>query len=972
MRLISLIGVGSVGRAFVEHSLSHNLRQIRYCVIDGNIKGQGRCIVAHQIRASDKEIDDRKDTLRAKLSQAVSGSEICILVAALGERRAGEIAGLAAEVAAEAGCITMVIGFHPFEFSGKRARNKAANAYRNLRRHCDYFFPFPLERLKMLHNGNVPFIEAIEALFRNFDRLIQQVLLAGGGWSFDRRVARGLPCVFATTRLIDIGQNGFHFSSTSNSLLNDALLMREFWSKAELVEVSVFSKNEATLLQVDEIVSDIAETCGVLPDLRVKTLTVPSADTTTYVEILSFGKLPNGFMKLLCAGGDNLGNLQSADVTAARFSSDIRQLSDQYQASAIKRETTVESPGPSGQGVVVAKIVGENRVSVSPLYQNGQSSAAHRDPSTKATLKDQLTRVMLAESNVSGGTPVALPETDLFATLPNNADDVVGVRLSGSRLDNQPIPNSDDSGTPDLEPDAVFAPGSFLAELDALASRTELCFRAWLGVLHLIPKLLREQGFFVLAKSTIGGFVSGLVKLPGTLRRTGWRSSLFVIGLLATPIFASELLLATLASISHSVAARYVDDRWQVLDDFKGLDQARIAEAGASASLTNTPFDELGLASGSFHARAAHLDQLAVKSNFFSLPALDGNKPPFDYVDADDSRMRSRLANLMKQLEGNSDSTAVTLLALGFNADTPERLSALSGMSLADAAKDLDALFRESQGYNAETDDLVAGCGTALRTLRQRLNAKRAAPDVVAIPERHYILYQALTSPGNCTKRKGFYASVLDQMEAFTYVGIHRSIAVAQNQNTVPKAVYVVTMPRSLHKQLAQLERNSPQTPIDIYAAGMRAFYLLEFDQARKWFQKLSGAEDPVIASVGSYLAARASYWNARFLSGLYRPDQFKPWRHFSSDTSDGGEANRELSIIPPRCAFSQGDSNSICVRAIYTLPAGSDVEAYADAPTIAKARKALSQTPAISPGILEAYAKPVQLSTDVMKGEIR
>ena len=970
MRLISLLGVGNVGRAFVEHSLSNNLRQLRYCVVDGSLKGQGHSIVAHRIRASDKDLEYRKDVLRAKLNQAVSGSEICILVVALGEGRAGEIASLAAEAASEAGCITMVIGFHPFEFSGKRARNKAVNAYRNLRRHCDYFFPFPLERLKALHNGNAPFTEAIEALFRNYDRLVQQVLLTSGGWSFNKRVARGLSCMFATTRLIEIEQNDFYSSVSSESLVNDTLLLREFLAQAERVEVTVYSKNEPTLIQVDEVVVEIADTCGPLTDLSIKTLTVPSADNT-YAEILSFGKLPNGFMKAICTRADVPVNTQSAHVTAPRFSADIQQLSDQYQTSAIKTEPDVGSLVSSRAGISLAKAAGENSVSVSSPDSGKPAEAAHLNPWKNAALIDQLARAVIVDSSRLPGTPVAVPELDSSVSWATSADSVVGERSSGSTTDSQPAPKSNDIGSlPELE--TVFAPGSLLAELDNLASKVELWFRAWLGDLYLIPGIMREQGVAVCAKKMVSGVIACVAGAFGVLRRARWRPSLFSLALLATPVFASELLLATLASISHTVAARNLDDRWQVLDDFKGLDKARIEEAGASASLTDTPFGELGLASGSFQARAVHLDQLAVESNFFNLPALDGNEPPFDYVDADDSRMRSRLANLMKQLEGSSDSTAVTLLALGFNADTPEKLSSLSGMSLVDAAKDLDALFRESQDYNAEIDDLVAGCGTALRTLRQRLDAKRVAPDIVTIPERHYILYQALTSSGSCANRTSLYHSVLEQMEAFTDVGIHRSTAVTLDQNAAPKAVYIVTMPRSLHEQLAQLERKVPQTHLDFYAKGMRAFYLLEFDQARQSFEKLGSAQDPVIASIGSYLAARASYWNARFLSGLYRPDQFKPWRHFSSDTSAIDGPDRELSVIPPRCAFSQGDSEAICVRAVYTLPAGSDVEAYADASTIAKARKALIQMPAISPELLEAYAKPEQWSDNAKAGEIR
>lgn len=969
MRLISLIGIGNVGHAFVEHSLSNNLRQIRYCVVDGSLKGQGKSIVAHRIRATDKDLDDRKNVLRTKLDQAVTGSEICILVVALGERRAGEIAGLVAEAASDSGCLTVVIGFHPFGFSGKRARSKAANAYRILRRHCDYLFPFPLERLKALHEGSVSFTRAIEALFRNYDRLVHHALVATDGWSFDKRVARGLPCTFATARFIEIAEDAISRSSPPKSLLNDALMMPEFWSLAERIEVSLVSKRETTLLQVDEIMSDIADTCGALPDLRVKSLTAPSVDDAC-VEILSFGTLPKGFMKAICARVDASDEIQTASVTASRFAADIEQLSDQYTATASTREAYVEPLGSSGQGIVLAKVDTENGISVSLPYNSKLVGVAHRDSSQNAALLDRLANATTVDSSQSSQKRASA--SALFVGSAGDTENVVDRSLLGSKLDNEPTPESTDSASLDREQDSLFEPGSFLGELDQLASKAEMQFRAWMNDLPQVPNLLRGKSTAGLAKRIIGRLISGLVGLPGILHRAGWRLSLFFLALVAAPIFASELLLATLASISHSVAARNVDDRWQVIDDFKGLDRARIDEAGASAGLTNTPFEELGLASGSFQARAAHLDKLAVESSFFNLPALAGNKPPFDYIDANDSRMRSRLANLLKQLEGNSDSTAVTLLALGFNADTPQKLSEQSGMSLADAAKDLDALFRESHSYNAETDDLVAGCGIALRTLRQRLDAKRGAPDIVVIPEKHYILYQALTATGNCSTRKRHYRSVLEQMEAFTDVGIHRSIAVTLSQNAAPKAVYVVTMPRSLYEELVQLERKVPQTPLDIYAAGMRAFYLLEFDTARKWFEKLSGAQDPVIASVGSYLAARTSYWNARFLSGLYRPDQFRPWRHFSSDTSRMDEPDRELSVIPPRCAYSQGDPDAICVRAIYTLPAGSDVEAYADASTMAKARKALNQLPAISPALLEAYARPEQSQANVMTGEIR
>src|SRR3954453_19766902 len=180
--LIRVIGVGGGGSNAVNRMIRAEMMGVEFIALNTDAQALLQSDAPHKIRIGDKitrglgaggdpsigERSAEEDT--DKIGQALRDSDMVFITAGMGGGTGSGAAPVVAELAKEAGALTMGVVTKPFSFEGARRRLTAEKAAEALKSKVDTLITIPNDRLRDVVQKNTSILDA----FRVVDDVLRQ------------------------------------------------------------------------------------------------------------------------------------------------------------------------------------------------------------------------------------------------------------------------------------------------------------------------------------------------------------------------------------------------------------------------------------------------------------------------------------------------------------------------------------------------------------------------------------------------------------------------------------------------------------------------------------------------------------------------------------------------------------------------------------------------------------------------------
>jgi cell division protein FtsZ len=174
--------VGGGGCNAINRMIEERIEGVEFIAVNTDGQALENCDAETRIRIGDRVTrglgvgGDPNKGLRAaeesreELFDAVKGAEMVFVTAGMGGGTGTGAAPVVAEVAKEAGALTIALVTRPFDFEGSRRRMRAAEGVERLQSRVDTLITIPNERLLAICDQNV----TIEDAFKQADDVLRQ------------------------------------------------------------------------------------------------------------------------------------------------------------------------------------------------------------------------------------------------------------------------------------------------------------------------------------------------------------------------------------------------------------------------------------------------------------------------------------------------------------------------------------------------------------------------------------------------------------------------------------------------------------------------------------------------------------------------------------------------------------------------------------------------------------------------------
>ncbi|MBF0410562.1 MAG: cell division protein FtsZ [Candidatus Riflebacteria bacterium] len=179
---IKVIGVGGGGTNAINRMIEANLSGVEFIAANTDAQALGRSLAKVKIQLGDKltkglgaganyEIGKKAaEEDRERILEALDGADMVFITAGMGGGTGTGAAPIVAEVAREAGALTVAVVTKPFRFEGKRRTAAAELGIKNLKERVDAIIVIPNDKLLDVSKDNIPMMEA----FRYADDILRQ------------------------------------------------------------------------------------------------------------------------------------------------------------------------------------------------------------------------------------------------------------------------------------------------------------------------------------------------------------------------------------------------------------------------------------------------------------------------------------------------------------------------------------------------------------------------------------------------------------------------------------------------------------------------------------------------------------------------------------------------------------------------------------------------------------------------------
>jgi len=171
---IKVIGVGGGGSNVVNRMINSGVRGVEFIAINTDKQALKLSSATQKIQIGEKltrgrgagsnpEIGKKSaEESRAQISKALEGTNMVFITAGMGGGTGTGAAPVVADIAREMGILTVGVVTRPFAFEGKRRMEQANLGIEDMHTRVDSLVVIPNERLKLVTEQNITFINAFE------------------------------------------------------------------------------------------------------------------------------------------------------------------------------------------------------------------------------------------------------------------------------------------------------------------------------------------------------------------------------------------------------------------------------------------------------------------------------------------------------------------------------------------------------------------------------------------------------------------------------------------------------------------------------------------------------------------------------------------------------------------------------------------------------------------------------------------
>lgn len=179
---IKVIGVGGGGSNAVNRMIEHGVKGVEFITVNTDAqalniaKTQNRLQIGEKLTrglgaGANPDVGKKAaEESRDALAQALKGADLVFVTAGMGGGTGTGAAPVIAEIAKEAGALTVGVVTRPFTFEGRKRAQHADNGINALREKVDTLIVIPNDRLLEIVDKKTPMLEA----FREADNVLRQ------------------------------------------------------------------------------------------------------------------------------------------------------------------------------------------------------------------------------------------------------------------------------------------------------------------------------------------------------------------------------------------------------------------------------------------------------------------------------------------------------------------------------------------------------------------------------------------------------------------------------------------------------------------------------------------------------------------------------------------------------------------------------------------------------------------------------
>lgn len=185
--IIKVIGVGGGGNNAVNRMVDANVQGVQFININTDSQVLMRSPVETKIQIGERltkghgaganpELGERsaEESIEA-ITEAIQGADMVFVTAGMGGGTGTGAAPMVAKVAKEMGILTVAVVTKPFSFEGQRRMAQAEAGIQKLRENVDSLIVIPNERLKLLTDKKITFLNAFQEADDVLRRGVQSV-----------------------------------------------------------------------------------------------------------------------------------------------------------------------------------------------------------------------------------------------------------------------------------------------------------------------------------------------------------------------------------------------------------------------------------------------------------------------------------------------------------------------------------------------------------------------------------------------------------------------------------------------------------------------------------------------------------------------------------------------------------------------------------------------------------------------------
>ncbi len=171
---IKVIGVGGGGCNVVNRMVTSGVRGVEFVAVNTDKQALKNSVATQKVQIGEKLTHGRgagsnpevgrksAEESRAQIAKVLEDTNMVFITAGMGGGTGTGAAPVIADIAREAGILTVGVVTRPFKFEGKRRMDSANVGIEELRDRVDSLVVIPNERLKLVSEQNITFLNAFE------------------------------------------------------------------------------------------------------------------------------------------------------------------------------------------------------------------------------------------------------------------------------------------------------------------------------------------------------------------------------------------------------------------------------------------------------------------------------------------------------------------------------------------------------------------------------------------------------------------------------------------------------------------------------------------------------------------------------------------------------------------------------------------------------------------------------------------